>query len=88
MLFLSPNYFSMSWITTFRQINFFVYIAVLVRRIISTPTIGKYRGDWLHRIAHERNQTASRLLHASRIIHSANWIGMMMAHEPTITSSQ
>ena len=29
-----------------------------------------------------------KLLQSSRIIYSANWIGILMAHEPTITLSQ
>jgi hypothetical protein len=49
----------MSWITTFRKIDLFVPIAVLLQRIVSTPAISKYFGTWLDRIADERDQTAS-----------------------------
>ncbi len=53
-------HYHMRLIITVRQINPFVYITVLVQCIISTPTVGKYRGARCHRITHKRNQTSGR----------------------------
>ena len=66
----------MSWITAFRQINLFVYIAVLVQRVITSPTIGKYCGARFNRITHERNQIVSRSIRCTLHSHSTEsfWI--------------
>ena len=51
---------NMCRITTFREIDLSVFIAVLLQRIVSTPTISKYRGTWFYRIAGKSNQIPSR----------------------------
>src|SRR3989339_982020 len=52
----------MSWISTVRQLNLFMYVTVFFQRVISLPTVCKYGGIRHYKVAHKRNQTIARCI--------------------------